>query len=143
MRNSLEVVRAYLVTLSDITDITGTSRRLRAGQNLHPGYKPSDGSCLLFNVRSGSQDYTSGWLMPSIQFRSYGEFSQSERPDEGEAAAIALDQALHEAVNDTTYEIGEIAYFRMEDGTFPTLLTEPGSEWPYVLSFYRVHIRND
>ncbi len=143
MRDALSTVRAYLVTLADITDIIGTGKRLVYGRDLPAGYKPSDGSALLFNIRSGGQDYTSGMLMPSIQFRSYGKFDQNERPVLGDAAAWDLDQALYNAVNDTSYEDGHIARFRMEDGTFPVLLTEPGSEWPYVLSYYRVHIRND
>ena len=143
MIDVLATVRAYLVTLSGITDITGTGKRLLAARDLSPGYKPSQGAALLFNVRSGTQDYTSGMLNPSIQFRAYGGFLRDDRPIAGEAAAWALHEALYDAVNDSTYEAGEIAHFRMEDGTFPTLLTEPGSEWPYVLSFYRVHIRND
>jgi len=143
VRDALATVRTYLATIAGITAITGTGKRLVAGPNLPAGYKPQDGSALLFNVRSGSQDYTSGMLNPSIQFRSYGGFDEGERVMQGNAAAWALDQALYDGVNDKTYEAGNIAFFRLEDGTFPVLLNEPGTDWPYVLSFYRVHIRNN
>ena len=143
MRDALVTTRNYLLTKSALTAITGTGSRLIAARDLPPGYTPSDGSALIFMTQPGSQDYTSGMLMPRIQFRSYGGFAKGEKHTEGEANAWLLDQVLYESVNDTSYEAGNIAQFRLEDGTYPTMLTEPGSDWPYVLTFYRAYIRND
>lgn len=142
MRDVLATVRAYLATKTGITAITGTGSRLVAGTDLPPGYKPAQGSALLFNLRSGTPDYTSGMFSVSLQFRCYGKILHDENPQEGKLNAWALQSALHTAVNDTSSQ-PEIAYFRMDEGTFPVPLTDPATGWPYILSFYRAHVRDE
>lgn len=142
MIDVLAIVRAYLVTKTGITAITGTGSRLLAGTDLPPGYKPAQGSALLFNLRAGTMDYTSGMFSVSLQFRNYGKILDDANPQEGKINAWALQNALHQAVNDTSSQ-PEIAYFRMDDGTFPVLLMDPAAGWPYVLSFYRAFVRDN
>ena len=124
------VIRAWLGTLAGITSAFGN--RIYAGRLLPPGYKPEQGKALLFAARSGQQDFSSKIMTPSMQFRIYGATEKDVR--EGM-------KDLYDAINDQKYQ--KIVYCRMEDGTGPVLLTEPGTNWPYILIFFRMHVRND
>jgi hypothetical protein len=122
------IIREYLAGLAGMTERFG--QRIYAGRNLPPGYLPSQGEAILFATRGGGMDFSSQVLLPSVQFRIYAE-------TEAKARQAAFD--LHDAINDT--QARKIAYARMEEGTMPTLLNEPESNWPYMLSFYHFQIR--
>jgi len=122
-------VRAHLATLDKVRARFG--QRIYAGRYLPSGYKPGDGPAALFTVRGGGQDYSSKVFEPSLQFRIYAETESMCRQAAGE---------LYDALNDT--QARKIIYMRMEDGTIPTLLSEPGSDWPYVLMYFKFHVGN-
>jgi len=124
------VVRSWLITIDKLTAEFGT--RIYAGRYLPSGYKTADGPALLFAVRGGRQDYSSKILESSMQFRVYGE-------TEGEARKAS--QAVYDGINDQ--QARGICYARMEEGTMPVLMTEPGSDWPYVLMYFKFFIQND
>lgn len=123
-------VRFFLSTLPDLTQIFGT--RIFTGRNLPAGYKPGNGAALLLMVRGGDQDFSSRVLMPSIQFRIYAETEKEARQ---------ASQALYKGINDQKNR--QIIFSRMESGTLPVLLSEPGTDWPYVLTFFKFHIQNE
>lgn len=123
------VIREYLAGLTNVSAVLGA--RVYSGSYLPPGYSPASGPALLFSPRGGGQDFSSHVLSPSIQMRVYAET---------EAAARAAARAIYDCANDTKSR--KIIYARMEDGTFPQLLREPGSDWPYILMFFKFHIQN-
>jgi hypothetical protein len=129
MIDTESVVRAWLASIAGVTAKFGT--RVYAGRYLPAGYLPSQGPGLLFAVRGGGQDYSSKVLNPSMQFRIYAE-------TEGEARKAA--QALYDAINDQ--QARQVCYARMEAGTMPTLLSEPGTDWPYILMYFKFQIQN-
>lgn len=122
-------IRKHLAGLASLQAAFGG--RIYAGRGLPAGYKTSDGPAVLFSIRGGGQAYHSQLYMPSVQFRVYAAT---------ETAARAADRALYDAINDT--QARAIAYMRLEDGTMPTLLNEPDTGWPYMLSYYRFHVQN-
>ena len=121
--------RAHLTSLSGVTAVFG--QRFFSGRYLPSGYSPSQGPAALFMVRGGGQDYSSHLFSPSIQVRVYADTESNAR----HAA-----QTLYDGINDTQARL--IPYARLEDGTMPTLLSEPGSDWPYILMFFKVNIHN-
>ncbi len=123
------VIRSWLATLEGVTAQFG--KRIYSGRYLPSGYKPAEGPALLFAVRGGRQDYSSKVLEPSIQFRVYGET---------DAKARRASQELYDAINDR--QARQICYCRMEEGTMPVLMTEPGSDWPYVLMYFKIQVQN-
>jgi len=123
------VVRAWLISLAEITAAFG--KRVYSGRYLPSKYTPDLGAAVLFMMRGGGQDYSSKVLQPSVQFRIYGST---------EGVARKASQALYDGINDQ--QARQICYARMEEGTIPVLLTEPGSDWPYVLMYFKFHIQN-
>jgi hypothetical protein len=126
MVDPLAEVRAFVAAYASST----FGVRVYAGANLPTGYTPKRGAALLLTVRGGEQDYSSQVWRVSVQARCYAET---------DAQAMAASTALYEAINDA--QGGRVMFSRMEDGTLPTPLTEPGPGWPYVLSFYQMHLR--
>lgn len=116
-------VRKLLGTLAGVTAAFGT--RVYFGRSLPPGYRVEQGAALLGMLRGGGQEYHSKLWRASVQFRCYAA---------SESAARAAARALYDDLNDT--QARGMAYIRMEDGTLPTLLNEPGTNWPYVLSYF-------
>ena len=129
MRDALAVARAWLSTIPEVSAIAGA--RVWAGRYLADGYKPEQGPALLIGLRGGQQDYSNQVLTPSLQLRFYGAT---------EADASRLQRATHDAINDRRSPANHILFCRLEDGTYPTLLEEPGSKWPYYLAYYRLFI---
>jgi hypothetical protein len=129
MIDTESVLRAHLATLAEVTAQFGP--RIYAGRYLPSGYKPTQGPALLFMTRGGGQDYSSKLMEPSVQFRVYAAT---------EANCRHAAQALYDGLNDQ--QARQISYSRMEDGTIPTLLAEPGSDWPYILMYFKMHMQN-
>ena len=115
--------------LTDITAMFGT--RIYIARSLPAGYKVADGPALLATVRGGGQGYSSQIYWPSVQMRCYGAT---------EGIARQASQALCDALNDT--QARGCAWIRMEDGTLPVLMNDPGTNWPYVLAFFTVAMQN-
>jgi hypothetical protein len=84
---------------------------------------------LLFATRGGGQEYSSRVLDPSYQFRAYAST---------EAAARQVDRVLFDVLNDA--KAAGILSARLE--SFPVLLMEPETGWPFALSFYRLMMTN-
>lgn len=94
-----------------------------------PGYTPADGQAICFKTRGGRQDYTGSVLLPSVQFKCYGET---------EVEANEAFRALYDALNDkASYEI---KYAMLE--TLGQTLREPDTEWIYVLAFFSIMVTN-
>ena len=123
----LATVRTYLGT--NIAMFAMFGARIYAAANLPPGYKPADGPACLFAPRGGGIDYSSTLWIPSLQFRTYALT---------ETAAWDAWGVLYGALNDR--QAAGIHYARLEPGTFPVFLNEPGLDWPYILSFFKLHI---
>lgn len=121
------VLRVYLAGKADLTALVGA--RLYASAELPAGYNVSQGPALLFATRGGGQEYSSRVLDPSYQFRAYAAT---------EAAARQVDRVLFDVLNDA--KAAGILSARLE--SFPVLLMEPETEWPFVLSFYRLMMTN-
>lgn len=123
----LAIVRAWLA--ADVNMAATFGNRIWAAANLPPKYKPDAGPACLFAPRGGGIDYSSSVWQPSLQFRVYAET---------EIAAWNAWQVLFAAANDK--QANQIKWSRMESGTFPAPLTEPGLDWSFVLGFFRMHI---
>ena len=122
-------LRDYMAKSSSLSAAFGT--RIYAGGYLPAGYEVKTGPAILFTLRGGSQDYTSKIFTTSIQMKMYAET---------ESAARKAAQAVYEFWNDTQKR--SIPYARLEDGTLPTLLSEPVSRWPYILAYFRICVHN-
>ena len=123
-------IRAYLAGLQGVTAAFG--KRIYASRLLPSGYKPEQGPACLFAVRGGGMDFSSKLFSPSVQFRIYAQDEVKTREVAGK---------LFDAINDT--KARGIIYARMEDGTIPTLMTEPDSNWPYILIFFKFFLTNE
>ena len=121
-----KTLRAYLAAR-----LTGTfGSRVYAGRNLPDGYKISDGPAVLFATRSGMQEFHSQTWWASMTLRIYAAT---------EAAARSAAEDVFEEINDQ--QDGKLIYMRMEDGTLPTLLRETDTNWPFVLMYVRIYVR--
>ena len=104
--------------------------RIYAGRDVPPkGYDPGDGSAICFRVRGGPGfTLENPTLVPSFQFKCYGST---------EIAAMTCYRALVDALHD-----GHSAdVLRGVQESVGQLLEEPGTEWPFVLAFFTVHMR--
>lgn len=119
-------LRAYLSAQAALTIYTG--QRLYASLSLPATYSPATGAAILFNVRGGSVGFEK-ILNPSMQFRTYAQT---------EAKARQADSALFDSLHDK--KSGPMLYAMLE--TYPQLLLDPETQWPYMLSFYRLLYRN-
>lgn len=130
MLDILASLRAFLADQAGLMAHTGNAGlRIYAGPDLPPEYSPANGAGILFNLRGGSQDYTSLVLTPSVQFRTFAGTMK---------AALAADRALYDVLNDV--QCWPIKLARLEIPGQP--LTDPESKWPFVLSFYQVSFSN-
>lgn len=123
------VIRTHLVSQSNITAVFG--KRIYMARMLPPGYRVEHGPALLGMVRGGSQGFHSQLFYQSVQFRIYAK---------DEAACRGAFIALYDALNDTVAR--GIAYIRQDDGTSHVLLTEPETNWPYILCYFRFQLHN-
>ena len=123
---------AKLLTLleadSDLVTLCGS--RIYAGRNVPPrGYTPDDGSAITFRVRGGPGfDEEDAILTPSVQFKCYGS---------SEIGAMTCYRVLVDALhNGSSADV-----LRGIQESVGQLLEEPGTEWPFVLTFFTVHMR--
>lgn len=127
MRDTDAVLTSYLLGTTSLA--SAVHNRIYAAQNLPSGTEPP---AILFKARSGSIDYSGKMLSPSFQFRCYGS-------TEKEARSIA--SLLYNALNDSRGN--GIHWGWLEPGTYPVLLSEPESNWPYILIYFRMHFHNN
>ena len=119
-------LRAHLAaTLADTFE-----ERVYAGTDLPDGYKSSDGPAILFRLRGGSQEYHNQLWRCSVTLRVYADDEATARSASGEV----VDQ-----INDQRN--GKLVWMRMEDGTLPTLLRDPETDWPYMLMYIFMFVR--
>ena len=120
-------VRAFLAGKSALTTLTGS--RLYAGQDVPPpGYNPDDGQAITFRVRGGTRDYDDAILIPSMQFKCYGDTETTAYQ-----CYRALVDALHNGHN--------VTINHAEEETFGQSLEEPDTEWHFVLCFFTIMLR--
>jgi hypothetical protein len=129
MIDSAALIQAHIRSIPEMTAIFG--RRIYSARNLPAGYQPTQGPACLYAIRGGAQDFSSKLFVVSVQFRLYADT---------EANACSAAGGLYSAINDT--QARQICYARMEDGTFPQLLSEPVSNWPYILTYYKFFLQN-
>lgn len=116
-------LRAYLAA-----QLPGTS--VWAGVSFPPAaYKPADGPAVAFRTRGGEETEEDQLLVPSFQFKVYGE-----DPKDAWTNYLALDAALKAPADSA---IG----WAVQEG-MGTPLVEPDSGWDFVLAYYRVIVRN-
>jgi hypothetical protein len=134
MINDHKTVRDFLLTNGPLVALVDT--RIYPDMETPPaGYEPTDGPCICFKRRGGSQDYEAVNLFPSYQFKCYGEIGGTQSP---EASAEEVYRALFEALNyQSTYLIKSV---EMEAQGQPLL--EPDTGWKYTLCFYRLQVLN-
>jgi len=120
-------IRNYL--LADVALVALVGARIYAGRaEPPPGYKPGDGAALVFKVRGGGLDYEDALLIPSVQFKCYGE---------DEVSAWMCYCALHDALHDG--RSAQILHAEAE--TLGQPLEEPQTEWRYVLAHFTIMMR--
>lgn len=108
----------------------GVNIRVYASVEPPNGYNPADdGPCVLLGIRGGSQDYSSAILSPSVQIRCFAAT---------ENLAKKLDKALYTAINDSHGDV-VLHCYQQELGQ---LLIQPDVDWPFVLSYYLMVMRN-
>lgn len=124
MIDAPSILRTYLVAQPTLTALVGN--RIWAELVYPPtGYRPSQGSAIVFRARGGDVDYSSALLRHSWQFKCYGQSEQAAN-----AAYRALYDVLHDAQGSGILS----AQLEIVGQT----LTDPASAapWPYVLCFY-------
>lgn len=104
--------------------------RIYAGRNLPDGLEIGDGAALLFATRGGMQEFHNQTWWASMAVRVYAATETAARS----AAAAVFDE-----INDQ--QDGKLIYMRMEDGTVPTVLREVDTNWPFVLMYVRIYVR--
>ena len=115
--------------------VTGTTLeglvadRIYAGRTVPPpGYELSDGPCVVFRVRGGGPDYDDALLIPSVQFKMYGSSEES---------AFEVYRALY----DRLHNGHDDSILHAESEVLGQLLEESDTQWPYVLAFFTVMVR--
>ena len=121
-------VLALLEADAPLVAITGS--RIYAGRDVpREGYNPADGSAITYRVRGGfGFDEEDALTTPSFQFKCYGA-------DEVNA------QTCYRALVDALHNGHSADVLRGVLESPGQLLEEPGTEWPFVLAFFTVHIR--
>ena len=115
---------------ADTTLVALVGSRIYAGRDVpREGYDPADGSAITFRVRGGlGFDLEDATLTPSFQFKCYGD---------SEINAMTCYRALVDALHNG-YSADVLRGIQESVGQ---LLEEPGTEWPFVLAFFTVHMR--
>jgi len=130
MIDPLEKIRDLLV--ADTTLNTLVSGRIYAGEAEPPNsanYTPSLGGCVTFNATGGQTHYENGFYEPRVQVKCWGADMQE---------AMTVFRTLFDAVDN---QVGyAVMHGRLDSG--PINLRDPQSDWPYVLSFWRMKVRN-
>ena len=129
MINHLIPIRTILLDHTALTDLTG--QRIWAGESEPPEsvkYRPDQGGAIAFMGTGGTGGYNGEIIRPRIQFKCYGGTKL-------EAGQVY--QKLFDALHFPNYEIMDAD---LESG--PIEINEPETDWPVVLSFWRIMIRN-
>lgn len=121
-------VREYLASLGAVSAVFGA--RIYAGRRLPAGYNVTDGPALLLATRGGKAEFHSQVWRASLTVRVFAE---------SEALARSAAGVAHDAINDT--KSGTLVYVRLEDGTLPMLLSDPETNWPFVLMYVMAMVR--
>lgn len=123
-----EAIRDYLLTTT-LAQRVGS--RIYAGRDVPPpGYKPTDGPCVVFRARGGDIRSDEALVQASIQCRCYGV---SER--DAYVTYNALVSALHARRG------GLMRWAFLEIIGQP--MTEPATGWDVILSFFSVWISKE
>jgi hypothetical protein len=119
----------FLLQQGALTALVST--RVYGGRDTPPKtYALSDGPCVTFRRRGGNPEYSDALLRPSFQVKCYG---RSER----EAGQVY--RALYAALN----QANTATMLHAECETPGQDLEEADTEWPFVLSFWRVLFRDE
>lgn len=134
MINDQAILRNYLAAASGVKALTGS--RIYASRNVPiEGWKPSAGACLVFKRRGDLPLDESGMaISASYQVKCYGGGGNLNQQL---VSAQALYRAVYDVLNfGTSYNI---LGSQKEGGG--DVLTEPDTDFPYVLAFFRVQLR--
>lgn len=129
MIDAPDTLRDFLLTKTTITALIDT--RIWAELDEPPvGYKPSQGGAIVFKARGGAPDTTGAILRNSWQFKCYGADVYAIR---------AVYRALADVLHDATLAGASFASGLEVAGQ---MLTEPRTNWPYMLSFFETWMRS-
>lgn len=129
MKDELLAIRNHLLSKPVLAALVDT--HVFAGRNVPPpGYSLRDsGPCITFKVRGGLTDYEDALLEPSIQFKCYAET---------ELLAQEVYRALFDALQ--TAHGAYLLHAQLEQAG--QQLEEPETQWPFILTFYKVFVRS-
>jgi len=120
-------IREYLLTDVPLVNLVGA--RIYAGRDVPPeGYQPQDGAAITFRLRGGSPDYDDALLTPSVQFKCYAAT---------EIDAMTCYRALYDALHNGT----GATVLHGESEILGQSLEEPNTQWPFVLSYFQIMLR--
>ena len=129
MIDILSTVREYLIQRPAVFALTG--KRIWAGRTYPPkGYKPEDGSAIVFQARGGMPAYENDHYMASVQLKCYGYT---------EIGANELYRALYTELQQKEGVTATVRHAEFEG--LGTTLEEPDTEWRYVLVYVTFMIR--
>ena len=126
----LDVERAFREWVLAAPGVTAlTDARVYAGRDVPPvGYALTDGACIALKTRGGAIGYDGAIYTASFQVKCYAET---------EVEAMALYRALYDALDCATGRA--VLHAELEGPGTP--LEEPETEWPFVLSYWSVMLR--
>lgn len=129
MNDAADIVRDYLLAQPPI--IGKSQTRIWAELTTPPtGYQPSDGTAIVFKATPGGFEAANTILRTRWQFKIYG-------PDVYAIRNLYL--ALMDAMHDTRGR-GRISSSQPEGPG--TILNDPGTEWPFMLTFITTRIKS-
>ena len=129
MIDAADVVRDFLLTKTAVTTLTGT--RIWAELTYPPpGYKPSTGAAIVFKATPGGFLAENALLRVRWQFKVYG-------PD------VYAIRNLYLALMDTLHDVrGEGGMLTSQPSAPGTMLSDPETEWPFMLVFIETVLRS-
>lgn len=135
MNSDIEEIVNFLKLDSGVIALT-TTARIYGGRSEPPaGYKPNDGSCIVFKRRGRRTiDESNVVLSNSYQFKCYGGGANEAAQ---RFAADALGRAVYDAL---VHQSNSIIFSAQPDGG-ADIIEEPDTKWPYELAFYRVQLK--
>lgn len=125
-------IRAYLVAQSGVTAQFGS--RIYMGEAEPPNsanYKPSDGAALCIVGQGGQPSFDGAAQEPRLMVKVYGATP---------AVAMTAYRAYVDAMDGAALSAKVMAGYAE---SYAMQLREPDTDWPYVLEFRRVLIRED
>ena len=129
MNDPADIVRDYLLTVTNLTALTGT--RIWAELNYPPaGYKPSVGGAIVFRGDGVGYQAENAILRTRWQFKVYGADVYHIRTVYG-----ALMDAMHD-----TRGLGNILSSQPQGPA--AMLEDEGTNWPFKLEFIETAIRS-